>query len=43
VLEVAERCVELVFLDAFEGAGAGGLADAVDIAVVQVAEPGGEP
>ena len=43
VLEVAERGVELVFLDAFEGEEAGGLADAVDVAVIQVFHPCGEP
>src|SRR5216683_931726 len=43
VLEVAQGGVELVFLDAFEGKDAGGLADAVDVAVVEVFHPGGEP
>ena len=43
VLEVAQRGVQFAFLDAGEGVSAGGLADAVDIAVVQILEPGGEP
>ena len=43
VLEVAQGRVELVFLDALEGVGAGGVADAVDVAVAGVLEAGGEP
>jgi len=31
------------FLDAFEGVGAGGPADAVDVSVVEVLDAGGEP
>ncbi len=43
VLEVAERGADLVFLDAREGVFAGGGHDAVDVAVVEVFEAGGEP
>ena len=43
VLEVAQGRVQLVFLDAVEGVGAGGGADAVDVAVVEVLQAGGEP
>ena len=43
VLEVAQRLVQPRFLDADEGVGAGGGADAVDVAVVQVLQAGGEP
>src|ERR1017187_8597619 len=43
VLEVAQGRVELVFLDALGGVGAGGVADAVDVAVAGVLEAGGEP
>jgi hypothetical protein len=43
VLEVAQGGVQLVFLDAFQGKDAGGLADAVDVAVVEVFEAGSEP
>ena len=43
VLEVAQGALELVFLDAFEGVGAGGPAEAIDVPVVEVLEPGGEP
>jgi hypothetical protein len=35
VLEVAECRVQLILLDADEGVRAGGLADAVDVAVVE--------
>jgi Putative restriction endonuclease len=41
VLEVPQRGVQLVLLDTGEGVGAGGGADAVDVAVVQVLEVGG--
>ena len=43
VLEVAEGRVELVFLGAHQGVDAGCGADAVDVAVVQVVQAGGEP
>src|SRR5260221_4429656 len=43
VLEVAQGGVDLVFLHAFEGVLAGRGDDAVDVAVVEVLQPGGEP
>ncbi|MGO9726836.1 MAG: hypothetical protein ACLPN6_16045 [Streptosporangiaceae bacterium] len=43
VLEVAQGRIQLVFRDALEREDAGGLADPVDIAVVQVLQAGGEP
>ena len=43
VEEVAELPLGLVFLDAFEGVFADGGLDAVDVAVVEVFEAGGEP
>src|SRR5258708_202287 len=41
VLEVAEGSVDLVLLHAFEGVLAGRPDDAVDVAVVEVLQPGG--
>jgi hypothetical protein len=43
VLEVAQGGADLVFLHAFEGVLAGGPDDAVDVAVVEVFQPGGDP
>src|ERR1017187_9554845 len=43
VLEVAESRVQRGFLHADEGIFPGGVADAVDVAVVEVLEAGGEP
>ena len=43
VEEVAEFPLGLVFLDAFEGVLADGGLDAVDVAVVEVLQAGGEP
>jgi hypothetical protein len=43
VLEVAQGLVQVVFLAANEGVRAGGGADAVDVAVVQVGHAGGGP
>jgi hypothetical protein len=43
VLEVAQGGVQLVFLHAFQGKDAGGGGDAVDVAVAEVRQAGGEP
>ena len=43
VLEVAPGGRELVFPDAFQGVGAGGGGDAVDVPVVQVLQPACSP
>jgi len=43
VLEVAQGGVQLVLLDSGERELAGGRHDAVDVAVVEVLQPGGEP